>query len=1001
MKKSINLFMVLLLAFSIMQIASAQSGITEELEYKVRKLIDSEQIPGAALIVVEKGKSPYIKSFGYKNLEESIPMDANSSFQLSSATQPLTSMAILKLIEEGKLSLETKVSSIFPLFSVNFAQKSYNITIEQLLNHTSGIPWAISLKMPPDSSEQAIKSALKSVLNSSLAYEPGSTFEFSEMNYIILGAIIEKITGKSYKAYMEEDIFPQLNLNKSWVGVVEAPEEILSYSKGLFSTKRELLPLDRSREPTSLIFSTPEDIAGWLGQLLSEDKIIEEGGFTTSGWYRRESGRELYQAGTSTGFSTYIIINQDKDLAIALLANANTIKTYFIGNTVYKELTGLEGIDFSDRYQYKEYIEIASSILYLLIWAMGLALLAIITLMIFGRRKIEIPPFARVKQILYILFVYGLISIILYIIPNAAIGISWKGLYFLTPEIIVDFIRLIAILMGVSFTFISLYLLFPAKNNYIQSLPIIFTVSLFLGLFGLGQMFVIMQSFYTSVPKLYLLIFFSICLLISATGDKVMQTKMITLANKIVYECRMKLLNRLFSVNYQKFEKLETGRIYTTLNDDTEAISGAAGTMIGLITDSLTVIGIFAYIFIVSPMTALFLIIITAFLSGFYTFISAKTTKHFERSRDIRNKFMGLLDGLVKGFKELSMHKRAKKEYAKDIEGVSTDYKNVNNMAHIKFVNAEILVDSFLMILLASIGIILPMIVTNIDTTTIISFIILMLYIIEPISNLMDAVPEIMQLRVSWNRIQGLLNELPGNWNMDDKENDSTECKVIEQLEAKNLEFAYNSENEHESFKVGPISLEASRGEIIFIIGGNGSGKTTISKLLTGLYIPEMGSLTIDGREVTNEELGEYYSTVFSDFYLFEKLYNIDVEANREKINRYLKLLELDDKVSIKDGEFSTIDLSGGQRKRLALLRCYIEDRPIYLFDEWAADQDPTFRKFFYNTLLVKMKEEGKIVIAVTHDDHYFNIADKIIKLDMGKIDYIKSSEEEKEPSLV
>jgi ABC-type siderophore export system fused ATPase/permease subunit len=204
--------------------------------------------------------------------------------------------------------------------------------------------------------------------------------------------------------------------------------------------------------------------------------------------------------------------------------------------------------------------------------------------------------------------------------------------------------------------------------------------------------------------------------------------------------------------------------------------------------------------------------------------------------------------------------------------------------------------------------------------------------------------------------------------------------------------FKYESENEEEPFTIGPLDFEAKRGEITFIIGGNGSGKTTLAKLLTGLYIPEEGYIQIEGKEIEKNQLGEYFSTVFSGFHLFEKLYDVDISKKEKVVDNYIKLLRLQDKVEIKENSFSTIDLSGGQRKRLALLQCYLEDAPIYLFDEVAADQDPEFRKFFYRNLLMRMKEEGKIVIAITHDDHYFDVADRIIKMDMGKIETVDAS---------
>jgi ABC-type siderophore export system fused ATPase/permease subunit len=133
------------------------------------------------------------------------------------------------------------------------------------------------------------------------------------------------------------------------------------------------------------------------------------------------------------------------------------------------------------------------------------------------------------------------------------------------------------------------------------------------------------------------------------------------------------------------------------------------------------------------------------------------------------------------------------------------------------------------------------------------------------------------------------------------------------------------------------------------------------------------------------KSLSENYTTIFSDFYLFDKLYGIEYEGKKEEIQRYLEVLQLDKKVKVEDGKFSTTKLSTGQKKRLALLVAYLEDKPIYLFDEWAADQDPEFRLFFYNALLTELRERGKCVIAITHDDQYFNLADKFIKMDMGK----------------
>ena len=203
-------------------------------------------------------------------------------------------------------------------------------------------------------------------------------------------------------------------------------------------------------------------------------------------------------------------------------------------------------------------------------------------------------------------------------------------------------------------------------------------------------------------------------------------------------------------------------------------------------------------------------------------------------------------------------------------------------------------------------------------------------------------------------------------------------------LKLKDVEYFYDN-NDEKSFKVGPINYEFNTGEIIFITGGNGSGKSTLAKLITGLYAPSKGVITLNDK-ISETLLNESYSAVFGDFYLFDKLYGIDYKCKEKEIQKYLEMLQLNSKVEIVDGKFSTTKLSTGQKKRLALLVTYLEDRPIYLFDEWAADQDPEFRLFFYDTILPELKRIGKCVIAVTHDDRYFDMADKVIKMEFGKI---------------
>ncbi len=216
-----------------------------------------------------------------------------------------------------------------------------------------------------------------------------------------------------------------------------------------------------------------------------------------------------------------------------------------------------------------------------------------------------------------------------------------------------------------------------------------------------------------------------------------------------------------------------------------------------------------------------------------------------------------------------------------------------------------------------------------------------------------------------------------------------------QRLELKGVTYPYRTEQEESSFILGSIDLTLHPRELVFIVGGNGSGKSTLAKLITGLYIPKTGEIELDGQPINQQNrewYRQYFSVVFSDFYLFERLLGLDNTHLDTQAQDYLRQLQLDHKVKVKNGKLSTTALSQGQRKRLTLLTAYLEDRPIYLFDEWAADQDPVFKEIFYTQFLPKLRDRGKTVLVISHDDHYFHLADRIVKLDYGQVEFDKKT---------
>ena len=202
------------------------------------------------------------------------------------------------------------------------------------------------------------------------------------------------------------------------------------------------------------------------------------------------------------------------------------------------------------------------------------------------------------------------------------------------------------------------------------------------------------------------------------------------------------------------------------------------------------------------------------------------------------------------------------------------------------------------------------------------------------------------------------------------------------------VSFSYAASGSFDPFSVGPINLEIRRGETLFLVGGNGSGKTTLLKLIAGLYEPSSGIIKVDDIPVTQSLRPSYrslFAGVFSDFHLFNRLYGVGT-VDLATASDLLARMRISQKVQIVDGRFSTLDLSTGQRKRLALIASLLEDRLVYIFDEWTADQDPHFREEFYGKSFPDLKRQGKTIIAITHDDRYWKWSDRVVKLDYGQI---------------
>ncbi|HSF76275.1 MAG TPA: cyclic peptide export ABC transporter, partial [Microcoleus sp.] len=346
---------------------------------------------------------------------------------------------------------------------------------------------------------------------------------------------------------------------------------------------------------------------------------------------------------------------------------------------------------------------------------------------------------------------------------------------------------------------------------------------------------------------------------------------------------------------------------------------------------------------------------------------------------------------ITDGIKELKLHSLRRQEFFTEQLQVSADASRDYNVTALNTGAVAIGVGQLLFFMLMGLLLFaLPKFVP-VSTPVLSAYILTSTYLMSPFQNILQRLPALFRVNTSVEKIERMGLALASQAEINSTVKPFHQTAEWDTLELNRVIHSYPGEKEDSNFILGELNLKFHPGQLVFIIGGNGSGKSTLAKLITGLYIPESGKILLDGQSITEENrewYRQHFSAIYSDFYLFDRLLGMTNHDLDKQAAEYLREFHLENKVQVKDGVLSTTALSQGQRKRLALLTAYLEDRPIYLFDEWASDQDPFFRDIFYKQLLPELKRRGKTVFVISHDDRYFDLADRAIKLDYGKVEY-------------
>jgi putative pyoverdin transport system ATP-binding/permease protein len=473
------------------------------------------------------------------------------------------------------------------------------------------------------------------------------------------------------------------------------------------------------------------------------------------------------------------------------------------------------------------------------------------------------------------------------------------------------------------------------------------------------------------------------------TTQKYILTEGVLLIEDILNKIRLRLSDKIRRTDLLNIEKIGSPKIYNRLTQELVFISQMAVYLITALQSAIMLIFIFGYIAFLNFVAAIILLTILFIGVLLFNKNNKKVIAKLDETNKAELEYFRSLTDILEGLKEIKLNRKKSNDLYDSHNSISLDLKKLKVATGHLFSKNMVFSQSFIYIVLGAIVFVLPQL--NPDfSKEIISTTTAMLFAIGPLTSLVSMIPQYEQLNLSVRNINILENELDQYLNLDEVQPIEGENRFynFNKIELKRLRFQFRNNGSSESFAVGPLNLTINRGEILFLIGGNGSGKTTLLKALTLLYNKlDSGNIYVDNQLVDSTSYLEYrelFSAVFYDFHLFRKLYGLE-NAEPAQVNQLLKLMQLDNKTDFRDNQFTRQNLSTGQRKRLALIVSLLEDKPIFIFDEWAADQDPQFKDYFYNVLLKKLKADKKTVIAVSHDDRYFHVADRVIKMDYGK----------------
>ncbi|EAJ0664802.1 multidrug ABC transporter permease/ATP-binding protein [Campylobacter coli] len=482
-----------------------------------------------------------------------------------------------------------------------------------------------------------------------------------------------------------------------------------------------------------------------------------------------------------------------------------------------------------------------------------------------------------------------------------------------------------------------------------------------------------------NIPILY----FIALLIVFFLSSTIVELGLSVFGQNFIFKMQRRVVKQILDTPLLRVAKVGKARILASLGSDVRNISFGLLRLPDFLQSSILILCTSVYLCYLSPQIFTLCAIWIIVVFTINNFLMMKVYAYFRKAREnddaLQNNYQNILDG----HKELLINRyRAKLYYEDEFESNARSKKKNSTLGNL-FNNLSSNFTNVALLALVGVEFYLALEFKWASVAEATTIALSILFLRTPLVSMIGSFPTLLLAKIALDKIAKL--------ELDDYKEHFEKTNFIKdwrQISFKNTSFSYD-----DNFHLNPVNLDLKKGELIFLIGKNGSGKSTFCMLLTGLFKPSEGEIFVDDMKIDDDNLDVYrslVSAVFSDFHLFTKTLAKEKFADEEKIASWLEFLELKGKTRVEDHELVLTKLSTGQKKRLAMLIALLEERDILVLDEWAADQDPVFRRFFYKKLLPLLKEQGKTIFAITHDDAYFDSADRIFLAEGGNISELK-----------